>query len=212
MRTAIIVPTVNRSHLLARLLYSIHSSTIKPHDVYFMVEEADEATQRVLKERMGCHVMLGAFGSYTKAANEGVRRTAEPYFLVANDDVIFHPDWDVEALKLMRDSIRVVGIDQGDGRTDCFFLVDRRYIAERSGVHDEPDAFFHDGYRSQFCDTEFAELAKARGVWADAPGALIEHRHWTFGKAEVDANYQVAIASVDHDQRLYQERRRAWAA
>ena len=146
--------------------------------------------------------MLGAWGSHIASVNAGVRATTEPLFAVVNDDVIFHDGWDIAATSVMRDPVRVVGIDQGNGRTDCFFLVDRRYINGR-------DDFYHPGYRSQYCDTEFAERAKAAGVWADAPGALIEHMHWTLGKSEIDDNYRKAIESAEHDHALYEERRQA---
>jgi len=208
---AIIVPTVNRPHLLAGLVGSIRNSTQASHDTYFMVEQTDHQTQKALND-LGTAGQLGEYGSYTAAANAGVQRTSEPYFIVANDDVLFRFGWDAIALGYMRDPIRVVGINQGDGRTSSFFLVDRRYILERSGVPDEPRRLYHHGYRSQYCDTEFVGVAQARGVWADAPDALVEHCHWTFGKAGIDENYQKALDSHWHDHNLYHQRRRLWAA
>jgi GT2 family glycosyltransferase len=149
-------------------------------------------------------VLVGNFGSYAAAANAGVRATAEPLFLVANDDVIFGSGWDVAAVAAMQNPVHVVGIDQGNGRTDCFFLVDRSYL--------DGGDLYHDGYVSQYCDTEFCERAKAAGVWADAPGAMIEHRHWTMGKAAIDVNYRKAIDVGAADRELYERRREAWLA
>jgi GT2 family glycosyltransferase len=201
---AIIVPTVNRPQLLDGLLWSIDSATELEHVVYFVVEAADTATRRRLDRLHQREVLVGDFGSYAAAANAGVRATFEALFVVANDDVVFSGGWDVAAVNAMRDPVRVVGIDQGNGRTDCFFLVDRRYL--------DGGDLYHDGYRSQYCDTEFCDRAKARGVWADAPGATIEHRHWTLGKAAIDANYRRAIEVGAQDRELYQRRREAWQA
>jgi glycosyltransferase involved in cell wall biosynthesis len=207
---AVIVPTINRARLLPGLIDSIHIHTKHAYIIYIVVESCDPESLTTLEGR-DCVPLVGDYGSYTVAANAGVDWTTEPYFIVANDDVLFGPGWDEAALAHMHDPIRVVGINQGNGRTDCFFLVDRRYLSEQSGVIDEPGRFYHDGYWSQFCDTEFCEVAKARGVWADAPDALIEHRHWTLGKSDMDENYQVAVASVPHDQDLYESRRGMWA-
>ena len=203
---AIIVPTVNRAHLLAELVSSIHAATTTPHSVCVVVEADDTATATALLDVRGrCDALIGQFGSYTAAANAGVRATLDPYFLVANDDVTFHADWDTAALVLMVDPVRVVGIDQGNGRTDCFFLVDRRYL--------HGGDLYHPEYRSQYCDTEFADTARHRGVWADLTGEhLIEHRHWTLGKAQMDDNYRQAVAASGHDAQIYEQRRHLWEA
>jgi hypothetical protein len=201
---AVIVPTVNRHERLASLLANIHSATATPHRVYFVVESGDKQTLLVLSgfSAIGEHVnLIGTYGSYVRSANAGVHSTLEPYFLVANDDVVFHPEWDTRALAAMKGSVRVVGIDQGDGRTESFFLVDRRYLDEY------PGPFYHTEYISQYCDTEFTHLAKKRGVWAVADGAVIEHMHWILGKSEIDQNYGMAIAAVPHDEALYHRRR-----
>jgi GT2 family glycosyltransferase len=201
---AIIVPTVNRSHLLAGLLESITASTETEHKTYFVIESSDSDTWRALLALGSGYVRVGEFGSYTAAANHGVASTTEPYFLIANDDVVFHPGWDTAALDAMTDPVRVVGIDQGNGRHDCFFLVDRRYVQEVG-------EFYHPGYTSQYVDTEFVERAQARGVWAQADGALIEHRHWTLGKSQMDDNYSRAVAVGGRDRELYEQRKQQWA-
>ena len=202
----IIIPTVDRPHLLAGLLTSIQASTSAEHTILFVAEETDALTIMALEELDGeFGVLLGDYGGYTAAANAGVRATLDPYFLVANDDVTFHADWDTAALVLMVDPVRVVGIDQGNGRTDCFFLVDRRYL--------HGGDLYHPEYRSQYCDTEFADTARHRGVWADLTGEhLIEHRHWTLGKAQMDDNYRQAVAASGHDAQIYEQRRHLWEA
>jgi len=50
-----------------------------------------------------------------------------------------------------------------------------------------------------------------RGVWADAPDAVVEHVHWRFRKADRDhPNYQKAIATNAQDMQTYAERRAQW--
>ena len=201
----IIIPTVDRPHLLAGLLASIRASSSVEHTILFVAEAEDGLTIYALGELDGeFGALLGDYGGYTAAANAGVRATREPYFVVANDDVAFHPGWDAAALAAMTGDVRVVGLDQGNGRTDCFFLVDRSYL--------DGGDLYHPGYASQYCDTEFAQTARARGVWADVAGDLIEHRHWTLGKAQMDDNYRRAVASADRDSQIYESRRHLWEA
>lgn len=202
---AIIIPTRRRAHLLPGLVESIRANTTAAYTIHLTVEREDVDT-RAAAEKLIVNAIIGEYGSHVASANAGVRATGEPLFVVANDDVIFHPGWDVRALERMVPPIKVVGINQGNGVTTCFSLVDRSYITEHGGE------FYYPGYLSQFCDTEVADLARARGVWADAPDALIEHCHWTLGKAEIDENYQQAIDSVAHDRQVYADRSHLWAA
>ena len=78
-------------------------------------------------------------------------------------------------------------------------------------MFDQPDTLYHE-YVSQFPDTEFAEYAQSRGVWADALDSVVEHEHWIFGKADPDhPNYVKARNTFPGDQDTYLQRRAQWA-
>lgn len=199
-QVAIVIPTRKRSQLLAPLAENIAAVTAVAHTIYWVVENGDQATIEALWPLAGKQVFTEPDIGLPQATNLGIAAAREPYVLVTNDDVWFYADWDTNALAKMTADIAVVGINQGNGRCDCFFLIDHSYIEQHGD-------FFFDGYRSQYCDTEAADIAKARGVYAEAPDALIEHRHWTFGKSALDENYRLAIASASGDQETYERRR-----
>lgn len=207
---AVIVPTVNRADKLAPLVADIHANTQTPHRVYLVMEHWDTASIDAAKPLDTVDV-IGTFGSNAAAVNGGYRASREPFVALVNDDCRFTPGWDTAALAHMSDSTHIVGINQGNGVCTSFSMVRRAFIQEHSGVFDKPDTLYHE-YVSQFPDTEFAEYAKHRGVWEDAPESVIEHLHWTFGKSEMDANYEKAVATYGVDQPVYEERRRQWTA
>ena len=207
---AVIVPTVNRADKLAPLVADIHANTTTPHRIYLVMEHWDTDSIDAAKPLDTVDV-IGSFGSNAAAVNGGYRASREPFLALVNDDCRFTPGWDTAALEHMSLTTHIVGINQGNGVCTSFSMVRRAFIQQHSGVFDKPDTLYHE-YVSQFPDTEFAEYAKHRGVWEDAPESVIEHLHWTFGKSEMDANYEKAVATYGVDQPVYEERRRQWTA
>lgn len=206
---AVIVPTVNRANLLGPLVRNIHATTALTHRVYLVMENRDTESIVAARDTDALRV-VGVFGSNAAAVNAGYRASTEPYLALVNDDCRFLPGWDLAAHKYLSDTTHIVGINQGDGRCTSFSMVRRAYIREHSGVFDQPDTLYHE-YLSQFPDTEFAEYAQHRGVWADARDAVIEHQHWVFGKADAGhVNYAKARDTFAIDQETYQRRRQQW--
>lgn len=213
---ALIIPTFRRAAKLGPLLENIAETTSTPHRVYLVVENKDRETVEMVRQLEGDFIpVFGDHGGCAASTNAGYRASCEPYFLFCNDDVRFTEDWDLCALEKMKPPVQVVGINQGDGRTESFALIARDYIEQHSGVFDRPNTVMHP-YRSQFCDDELADTAKARGVWAAAADSVIQHLHWTMGLSEMDDNYRLAVAAFREDQATYMERKRqrerAWAA
>lgn len=208
---AVLVPTVNRADVLVRLVENIHDTTETAHMVYLVVEEWDTDSLRAADSTDATSV-VGVFGSNAAAVNGGYRASVEPFVAILNDDVRCTPGWDTKALAYMSDTVHVVGINQGDGRCTSFSVVRRAFIERHSGVFDEPDTVYHE-YVSQFPDTEFAEYAKHRGVWADAPDSVVEHLHWVFGKGDPDhPNYAKARDTFHIDEPVFLERQRRYLA
>lgn len=205
----IILPSYKRSDRLLSLLANIQEVAQVSTSVHFVVEQSDAETIKTLLDQP-CGMIVGDFGSFAKAANEGYRMTDEPFFAMANDDVRFHEGWDVNALARMSDTTHIVGLNDGSGDCKCFTLARRTYIEEHSGVYDKPNTVYHE-YVSQCPDTEFAFYAQLRGVWEDCPEALLEHVHWRFGKASPDhENYEKARAHNDADLAIYADRKGQW--
>ena len=178
---AVIVPTVGRDEMLPTLVDNIHDATECAHRVYLVMEETDMESRKAAA-LLDVVPVVGEFGSCSTAVNAGYWASTEPFAAVVNDDCVFHYGWDIAALRYFSDTVHVVGVNDGMGDTKCFPVVRRAYIEEHSGVYDKPNTIFHT-YKSQGPDTEFAFYAMLRGVWADAPDAIVEHRRIITDKA-----------------------------
>lgn len=209
---AILIPTLGRADKLVPLLANIAATTETPHTVYFVMERTDTASHEALRGIDAVRV-IGDFGSCAKAMNAGYRRSSEPYIFTGNDDLWFRPGWDLAALAALEEPGKhVCGTNDAHGRMTCFAMVERAYIEEHSGVFDQPATLYH-SYASQYVDTEFADFAKARGVWTEAPDSITEHQHWEFGKADRDhPNYLKAHETCAADHATYLARKPQWEA
>jgi glycosyltransferase involved in cell wall biosynthesis len=210
---AILIPTRRRAHLLEPLVANVHQATKTSHRIYFIAQESDEETFEVLERLTSPDVIAvftGDLNSCAKSTNAGYRASTEPFVFTGNDDVIFHDNWDLAALSKMNSVTHVVGTNDGHGRMSSFALVRRAFIEEHSGVYDRPNTLFHE-YLHNYPDTELAEYAKHRGVWDEAPEAVVEHMHPDFGKADpLHANYVQSRETVAEDYRTYLNRKKAW--
>lgn len=205
----VILPTLGRPDKLAALTDNVHASTRSPHSLIFVVEVDDWASQEAI-EPLDSRALVGTYGSCAAAVNAGYRASSSEFFAIANDDCRFEEGWDEAALAYFSDTVHIVGLNDGSGDCKCFQIARRSFIEEHSGVYDKPDTVYHT-YTSQCCDTEFAFYAQKRGVWADAPDAVVEHEHWRFGKADPNhPNYEKARASNAADLATYAARRREW--
>lgn len=209
---AIIVPTRYRANMLGPLVANLRETTETPFRIYFVCEESDTDTLDVLEQLADddVYAVVVEKGSVTISTNAGYRASTEPYVFLANDDVHFHQGWDTAALAKFSPEIHIVGTNDGNGRCDCFFMLRRSYIRTHSGVFDQPDTVFHE-YQHNWGDTELADYAKHRGVFAEATDSVTEHRHWLFGKADsAHPNYEKARETEQADHETYRERRKLW--
>lgn len=208
---AVLIPTLGRPEKLAPLLENLAEVTAHPHRVYFVVEMTDAETRSALRHVHGTthNVILGQFGSCAAAMNAGYRESTEPYLFTANDDLRFEPGWDIEALKI---PAPIVGTNDGHGRMTCFAMVNRAFVRVNGAVFDDPDALYHE-YTSQYCDTELADYAKARGQWGEAPLSVTTHLHHEFGDADPNhPNYVKARETCAADHATYERRKAEWLA
>lgn len=217
----IVVPTLGRPHALERLLESIEAST--PADsfrVVFVIDVDDEPTRAKLYELWPRHPVFSWFahdGTYPEKTNAGVRLCGEPLLFLTADDVVFRPRWFSAARARVREGVEVVGtVDLTPatvGRDHATMpLVTRDYITDPGAAFGEPGAAFHEGYHHNFCETELCRLAQHRGVWDFAEDSLVEHRHPSWGTAEMDDTYRRgAMTGWDDDATLFVEREALWA-
>lgn len=157
-------------------------------------------------------------GDYQRKINLAVRATTEPFVFTGADDLRFHPGWADEALRVAsQHNAGMVGTDDmGNGLVrqglhSTHSLFSRRYIDE-CGTIDQPGLVYHEGYGHQHCDVEAYETAVARGCFAFAPAAAVEHLHFLWNKGQRDATYDKGLSTSDEDLALYRSRRHLWQA
>lgn len=205
---AIICPTLNRADKLPALVEDIAANTLTSHRIYLVMEIGDRETETVARGLDTVDV-IGDFGSCAAAYNAGFVASEEPYCFLANDDLEFPEGWELPALSMIED-YPIVGVNEGHDRLTCFAMVRRSYIEEHSGVYDRPGTLCHP-YESQYVDTELAEYARHRGVWAEAWEGGVVHRHHEFGEADPShPNYVKARSTVRDDHATYERRKAAW--
>lgn len=207
---AILVPILNRPHRIEPLLQSIADSTTLPHRVVFAASDQpsiDELT------RLGASFITdegGDEGSYPRRINRLYAETTDPYLLLAADDLAFRPQWLEEAMKVMETLDGVVALNDQYNPAGVHFLVSRNYIETFGGCMDDSGVVLHEGYRHAYCDDEFRATARARGKWALAHSAVIEHLHVGAGKAPMDETYRIGEAAMPHDFGVFMSRAHLW--
>jgi hypothetical protein len=176
------------------------------------MEKGDKESEKASRNLDTVDV-IGDFGSCAAAYNAGFNACEEPYVFLANDDCEYGPGWEKPALEILKSgAAKVVGVNEGHDRMTCFSMVERAFILEESGVFDKPATLCHP-YLSQYVDTELADYAKARGVWAEAHEGGVMHMHHDFGLADPNhPNYVKARRHLAEDHQTYITRKPQWEA
>lgn len=204
-------PTLGRPGHLAKLAASVAAATRSDYRLLFIVEPHDQASVDAAAAT-GAAVLVTEAETYSNAIQAAYEHDDSQVFLLANDDFEFTDGWDTAALAHMTNGISVVGVN--DGSPSCSFttinLVRRSYIDTDSGVIDMPGRVLYP-YRHNYVDTELAQTAKHRGVFAEAPDSLIRHIHPDWGLAEVDATYRKTRSEFERDAKTFGDRQHLWA-
>jgi hypothetical protein len=214
----IVVPVLGRPKAAQPVADSVRENTTVPYRLVFCCN-AEDNHQIAACLATGCDVQFfppaPRPGDWAKKINTVYSRSTEPFLLCAADDLVFHPGWDVAALRVAAEGWGVIGTnDLGNsavmaGMHATHPLVSRHY-ADCCGTADECGKFLHEGYTHQLVDVELVETAKARGAWAFAADSHVEHRHPFWRKGVDDETYRLGRARYAQDQALYQQRRRLW--
>lgn len=208
----VLVPVLRRPHRVQPLLASLHANTPDPVRALFICDPGDDAEHAAIRRCGGEMIIVD--GNYARKINEGVRQTLEPLIFLGADDLAFHPGWLLHAKRRLARGVQVVGTNDlcnrrvMRGEHSTHSLVARAYV--HHGTIDDPTRLLHEGYLHEYVDDEFVGTAKARGVFASAPDAIVEHLHPQAGKAPVDELYAAQAARMRRSVGLYRERRQLW--
>lgn len=214
----ILIPTVGRSHRLARLIANIHDNTIATHRITFITEEADTDTYGTLADLSQRVLINEHTANYAGAVNTAYELTEAEWLFAGADDLVFHHRWDQHVLAMADGWATVIGTNDLlntavlAGLHSTHTLVHRSYLDTYGGVVDEgPGSFYPECYDHNFCDTEFINTAKMRARFRPCLQAVVEHLHVTTGKAPADETHLRSIRRYDDDSRMYDMRLHLWA-
>jgi hypothetical protein len=210
----VLVPMLGRAQTMAPLRDSLHD-TAPGADLLWIVTDGDtEVLAGVGSDDLVLVVPQRKRGDYAHKINRASSATDHRLLFLGGCDIRFHPGWIDACRARLADGALVVGTnDLGNpatatGQLSTHTLVDRRYLD--LGTADEPGVLLHEGYWHEYVDTEFVATAKARGVYAHAPDAVVEHLHPRWGKAPTDPLYAQARKRMTLGRAIYRRRRRLW--
>ncbi len=209
----VVVPVLHRPQRAAPFMASLTATVGARARVWPVVSTRDRRTLRAW-DRAGAAVIAfpGYPGTFAQKANHAYRALAghdpTPWLLLSGDDVEFHPGWLDAALTVAEATgAAVIGTndlgERDDGEQAVHPFIRRAYVDERGASWDGPGVLCHEGYRHNYVDAELAHVARQRGVWAPAPLAVIEHVHHLFGRAAVDATYELGAQHLAADAAHY---------
>ncbi len=209
---AIVVPVLGRPDNVAPLLQSIEQATPAAHRVLFVCDPDDEAELRAI-EAAGA-AMIAPGGRYSSKIRVGIAATDEPLIFLGADDLAFQPGWLEATATHLAAGAHVVGVNDGMRRPRrprhaTHFLITRDYAHEPC-IDGSPGPL-SDAYRHNFVDDELIATATARGVYAYAAHARVEHHHWLNRRAVDDDTYRRGREAFSRDRSTFRRRSQLWA-
>lgn len=158
---------------------------------------------------------------YARKMNLGyelARTDGYDWVFLGADDLIFHPEWLDRCLRVWeRTYACVIGTnDLGNARViaghhSTHTLVHTDYL-ECGGVADDPTRILCEAYDHNFVDDEFVQTAMARGTYAHAHYAMVEHLHPNWAKGQEDETYRKGVRRFADDQKIFARRRSLFRA
>ena len=206
MKTAVLIPSLNRPQRLHDLVANLRETT----EAERMFCVSDEQSKLVLSE-MGEWVLDDSDCDdqrYVTRMNKLVAMLPDDIEAVffGSDDVIYRENWLPNAMRHLRGFACVV-VNDLRNQNGTQALMRRDYLEH--AVFDAPGLAFHPGYLHNYADTEQFATAHKNGEYARAMDAIVEHLHPLFGgehAAPWDATYRIAMMGWDHDTQLFNQR------
>lgn len=206
----VIIPALHRPQNVQPLMESLKASTGLA-TAWFVCEEDDQEEIAAVQANGG-RVLFGGH-TFPEKVNSAYKVTAAPWLMLCGDDVRFRPGWLDQALDVARrydgkviatNDLSNPRVTRGEHATHP--LISRSYIDQEGASWDGPGVVCHEGYSHWFCDDEWTEVAKQRGVFQAALGSQVEHMHPLFGKGEDDEVYQLGQKNSKEDELRFKGR------
>lgn len=218
MSIAILIPVLGRAHLIEPLLKNIDDATTTEHRTIFICSPGDDEATEACRATAATTILTPfapGRADFSKKINLAYQSCSEPWLFQGATDLRFQRAWDTKALRLAKATrVGVIGTnDLGNpavmrGRSATHILFSRAYIKKWGGTIDGTGEVFCEQYSHQFVDTEFVELAAARGQFRSCRQSVVEHLHPHWKKAVNDAVYDKGMRDFSEDALLFRERMR----
>jgi glycosyltransferase involved in cell wall biosynthesis len=208
MKPSIIIPTLGRTERLAQTVNSIYETACKrladpPFEIVIVTEDPD--TICMIKSEMGALVeLIEAGGTPVEKWNLGAAHADGDWLMLMSDDVIFLPGW-MEACQRTPNR-GFIGLNEGVNWTDDVghWMISRECACDvLGGVLAIPH------YKSWSFDQETCAIVRRAGRYARTDDIVIDHRHYSLGKAAFDETYKRVQPWHVEDARTYVNRKAA---
>jgi glycosyltransferase involved in cell wall biosynthesis len=209
----IIVPTFKRIANIQKCFDNI--SQFKDCSPLFVVHESDEDSLNEVKRLSAKYTIDKQSPSGVNASNAGYWAVKTNWFVLSQDDIIFHKGWLDNAKKHISKGIKVIGLYDGypyhlQSQHSVSWLINKNYVQRNSLSIGHKNVLFNPDYKKNYADNELNDTAKFRGVWAYASDSLAEHLHPGFNKSPMDSTYQMNENFLGDDRGLYNSRIHLW--
>jgi GT2 family glycosyltransferase len=197
MKVSVIIPSTGRPEKLVECIRQL--LTVSPDVEVICVIEHDQESLKQMKES-GLNVKVlyhEELSGPVNCWNAGAVNSSGDAFVLGADDMWFHEGWLEEAL-IALETIGGSGLvgfnalkENRKDFDDCY-LVTKDFCKEEFG-----GVFIVPWYRHFGLDVEACRHAALHGKYVYAEKAIVEHKHWSFGKSKYDDTY--AIDDLYHD-------------
>lgn len=198
MKTAVILPTWSRVQQAVQCVHRLLDTSAA--DVVIVTE--DDLTPFIdiqLRRGRVFFVMTTPRMTAVQKWNCGLEMYPDyKAYVLGADDVWAHENWYNEVLSVrMETGAGFIGIN--DGRSDGSIMSTHYFMTREFIVQHHGGVMAIPHYRSWGLDEEATIRAKRANQFAYAERAVLEHRHWVWGKAEQDESYKRARPAHDYD-------------
>lgn len=220
-RVAVLIPTKGRAMQMLDRVSRLMSQKYPPKISLLAVLSVpydDEETLEIAKGMIGMEQLEGhslrlVIRSKTNSTTVDGSNRAYIYarnfdidwYVHGHDDLIFSRGWLEQALRVAETTgAEVVGLN--DLHTNLadyspFWMVTEEFIRDHLG-----GLFVPPMYKTWWFDREICQKARALGLYAPAPKAIVEHTHPDWHTANLDATYYEAMPYYREDEELYRAR------
>lgn len=208
----VIVPTYKRIQNISKCYNNIIETGAVP---LFVVHESDPDSLEEVKRLGAKYTIDKQPPSGVNASNAGYWAVKTNWFVLSQDDIIFHKGWLDNAKKHISKGIKVIGLYDGypyhlQSQHSVSWLINKNYVQRNSLSIGHKNVLFNPDYKKNYADNELNDTAKFRGVWAYASDSLSEHLHPGFNKSPIDSTYQMNENFLGEDRGLYNSRIHLW--